>query len=185
MIMLRLDPGQRRIRTARRFRVWEGGGEYNVARGLAAASVSARGRDRVRRQRHRPPARGLHPPGRRPTILIRWVPCDGIGADGAQRPQLHRARLRRARSGRRVRPRSTRRVARRPGDIDWEHLFGTLGVRWFHTGGIFAALSDTERRRWSSRQSPRPAPRHRRLVRPQRPAEPVAAASAGWSGRER
>ena len=31
----------------------------------------------------------------------------------------------------------------KPGDIDWQHLFGTLGVRWFHTGGIFAALSDT------------------------------------------
>jgi 2-dehydro-3-deoxygluconokinase len=33
-IMLRLDPGEGRIRTARNFRVWEGGGEYNVARGL-------------------------------------------------------------------------------------------------------------------------------------------------------
>src|SRR5262249_11867643 len=31
----------------------------------------------------------------------------------------------------------------RAGDVDWEHLFGTLGVRWLHTGGIFAALSDT------------------------------------------
>ena len=31
----------------------------------------------------------------------------------------------------------------RPGDVDWEHLFGTLGVRWFHTGGIFAGLSET------------------------------------------
>ena len=33
-IMLRLDPGEGRIKTARSFRVWEGGGEYNVARGL-------------------------------------------------------------------------------------------------------------------------------------------------------
>lgn len=33
-VMLRLDPGEDRIRTARSFRVWEGGGEYNVARGL-------------------------------------------------------------------------------------------------------------------------------------------------------
>jgi 2-dehydro-3-deoxygluconokinase len=31
----------------------------------------------------------------------------------------------------------------KPGDVDWNHLFGTLGVRWFHTGGIFAALSET------------------------------------------
>ena len=33
-IMLRLDPGEGRVRTAREFKVWEGGGEYNVARGL-------------------------------------------------------------------------------------------------------------------------------------------------------
>src|SRR5436190_17985775 len=33
-IMLRFDPGEGRVRTAREFKVWEGGGEYNVARGL-------------------------------------------------------------------------------------------------------------------------------------------------------
>lgn len=33
-VMLRLDPGEGRIRTARSFRAWEGGGEYNVVRGL-------------------------------------------------------------------------------------------------------------------------------------------------------
>ncbi len=33
-VMLRLDPGDERIHTARTFRAWEGGGEYNVARGL-------------------------------------------------------------------------------------------------------------------------------------------------------
>jgi 2-dehydro-3-deoxygluconokinase len=31
----------------------------------------------------------------------------------------------------------------KPGDFDWEDIFGRRGVRWFHTGGIFAALSDT------------------------------------------
>jgi 2-dehydro-3-deoxygluconokinase len=31
----------------------------------------------------------------------------------------------------------------KPGDIDFDHIFGTLGVRWFHTGGIFAALSES------------------------------------------
>jgi 2-dehydro-3-deoxygluconokinase len=30
-----------------------------------------------------------------------------------------------------------------PGNIDWEHIFGRLGARWFHTGGIFAGLSPT------------------------------------------
>jgi 2-dehydro-3-deoxygluconokinase len=29
------------------------------------------------------------------------------------------------------------------GDVDWEHVFGKLGARWFHTGGIFAGLSET------------------------------------------
>ena len=31
----------------------------------------------------------------------------------------------------------------KPGDFDWDHIFGRLGARWLHTGGIFAALSDT------------------------------------------
>ena len=31
----------------------------------------------------------------------------------------------------------------KPGDVDWDHIFGKLGVRWFHTGGIFAALSES------------------------------------------
>ena len=30
-VMLRLDPGEMRVRNARQFTVWEGGGEYNVA----------------------------------------------------------------------------------------------------------------------------------------------------------
>jgi 2-dehydro-3-deoxygluconokinase len=34
----------------------------------------------------------------------------------------------------------------RPGDVDWEQIFGADGVRWFHTGGIFAALSDSTAR---------------------------------------
>ena len=33
-VMLRFDPGFGRVRNARSFQVWEGGGEYNVARGL-------------------------------------------------------------------------------------------------------------------------------------------------------
>ena len=36
-----------------------------------------------------------------------------------------------------------RRSQLKPGDFDWDHIFGELGVRWLHTGGIFAALSDT------------------------------------------
>ena len=33
-VMLRLDPGETRIHTTRQFKAWEGGGEYNVTRGL-------------------------------------------------------------------------------------------------------------------------------------------------------
>ena len=61
----------------------------------------------------------------------------------------------------------------RPGDIDWEHLFGELGVRWLHTGGIFAALSETTPDVVEEAVDGRRAARHRRLVRPQLPAEPV------------
>lgn len=41
-VMLRLDPGDGRIKTARTFRAWEGGGEYNVARACGAASACTR-----------------------------------------------------------------------------------------------------------------------------------------------
>jgi 2-dehydro-3-deoxygluconokinase len=30
----------------------------------------------------------------------------------------------------------------KPGDFDWDHIFGKVGARWFHTGGIFAALRE-------------------------------------------
>jgi len=41
-VMLRLDPGDRRIHTTRHFQVWEGGGEYNVTRGLRRYFVLGR-----------------------------------------------------------------------------------------------------------------------------------------------
>src|SRR6266567_2029232 len=75
-VMLRFDPGQYRIWTARDFRVSEGGGEYNVARGC-----SDRGHTAV--------------------------------------------------------------LALAPGQIDWDSIFSALGARWFHTGGIFCALSES------------------------------------------
>ena len=149
--MLRLDPGEGRIRTARSFHAWEGGGEYNVARGLRRASacaprvVTALADNEVGRLRRglRPAGRGRH--GADPVGAVRRR-----RAHGPQRAQLHRARLRRARC-RRGRPTAATRPPSqlRPGDVDWEHLFGALGVRWFHTGGIFAALSehDAGRRR--------------------------------------
>ena len=78
--MLRLDPGEGRIRTARQFRVWEGGGEYNVARGLRrcfglrTAVVTAFADNEVGRL-----LEDFVLQGGVDTSLIRWVPDDGIG----------------------------------------------------------------------------------------------------------
>ncbi len=143
-IMLRLDPEHNRIRTTREFRVWEGGGEYNVARGLRrcfglrTAVVSALADNDVGRL-----IEDLMLQGGVDLSFLRWVPYDGIG--------------RRVRNGLNFTERgfgtrgavgvSDRAYSAasqiRPGEVDWEHLFGELGVRWFHTGGIYAALSET------------------------------------------
>ena len=142
--MLRLDPGEGRIRTTRQFRVWEGGGEYNVARGpaallgLRAAVVTAAVRNEVGLL-----LEDLMLQGGVDTSLVRWVPSDGIGRsvrnglNFTERGFGIRGDV--GCSGRGHSAASQLRV----GDIDWEHVFGKLGVRWFHTGGIFAALSAT------------------------------------------
>src|SRR5947209_11827605 len=142
--MLRLDPGEGRVRTAREFRVWEGGGEYNVARGLRrcfglrTAIVTALVDNAVGRL-----VEDLMLQGGVDVSWLRWVADDGVG--------------RRARNGlnfteRGFGPRAALGCSDRgqtavsqltPGEIDWDRLFGEHGVRWFHTGGIFAALSET------------------------------------------
>jgi 2-dehydro-3-deoxygluconokinase len=141
-VMLRLDPGDLRIRTARSFRVWEGGGEYNVARGLRrcfglrTAVVTAFADNDIGRL-----AEDLVLCGGVDTSFIRWVPYDGVGR--AVRNGLNfTERGFGARGARGVSDRGHTAISQlRPGDIDWEHIFGTLGVRWFHTGGIYASLS--------------------------------------------
>lgn len=143
-VMLRLDPGDGRVRTARRFDVWEGGGEYNVARGLRrcfglrAALVSAFVDNEVGRL-----LEDLMLTGGVNLDYIKWVKHDGVGR--AARNGLNftergfgvRAALGTSDRG------ATAASQMKKGDIDWDHLFGKLGVRWFHTGGIFAALSET------------------------------------------
>ena len=143
-IMLRLDPGVGRIRNAREFRVWEGGGEYNVARGLRrcfgqrAAVVTAFADNEVGRL-----LEDFVLQGGVDTSLVRWVASDGIGRtvrnglNFTERGFGVRGALGVSDRG------NTATSQLRPGDVDWEHLFGTLGVRWFHTGGIFAGLSET------------------------------------------
>ena len=143
-IMLRFDPGEDRIRTARSFRVWEGGGEYNVARGLRrcfglrTAVVTAFVDNEVGRL-----LEDFVLQGGVDTSMVRWVPDDGIGR--AVRNGLNfTERGFGVRGALGVSDRGHTAASQlRPGNVDWEHLFGTLGVRWFHTGGIFAALSET------------------------------------------
>jgi 2-dehydro-3-deoxygluconokinase len=143
-VMLRLDPGEGRVRTARQFRVWEGGGEYNVARGLRrcfglrTAVVTAFADNEVGRL-----VEDFILAGGVDTALVRWVPYDGVGR--AVRNGLNfTERGFGVRGAVGVSDRGHTAASQlRAGDVDWEHVFGTLGARWFHTGGIFAGLSET------------------------------------------
>ncbi len=143
-IMLRLDPGDMRIRNARNFRAWEGGGEYNVARGLrrcfglTTGVITALADNDVGRL-----IEDFIMQGGVDTSLIKWVPYDGIGRSVRNGLNFtERGFGIRGASG--VSDRGNTAISQlKPGDIDWDYIFGTLGVRWLHTGGIFAALSET------------------------------------------
>ncbi|MDN4482269.1 sugar kinase [Demequina lignilytica] len=142
-VMLRLDPGEGRIRTARSFRAWEGGGEYNVARGLRrcfglrGAIVTALADNEVGRL-----VEDLILQGGLDTSFIQWRDYDGIGRE-VRNGLNFTERGFGVRGAVGVSDRGLTAASQlAPGDVDWEHLFGDLGVRWFHTGGIFAALSD-------------------------------------------
>ncbi len=143
-VMLRLDPGEGRVRTARTFRVWEGGGEYNVARGLRrtfglrTALVSAFADNEVGRL-----LEDLLLQGGVDLSLVQWRPFDGVGR--AVRNGLNfTERGFGVRGAVGVSDRGHTAASQlKPSDIDWADLFGRQGVRWFHTGGIFAALSET------------------------------------------
>jgi 2-dehydro-3-deoxygluconokinase len=143
-VMLRLDPGEDRVRTARQFRVWEGGGEYNVARGLRrcfglrTAIVTALCDNDVGRL-----IEDLMLQGGVDLGFVSWVPFDGVGRHArnglnfTERGFGVRAALGVSDRG------HTPASALAPGDVDWDHLFGGLGVRCLHTGGIFTALSSS------------------------------------------
>jgi 2-dehydro-3-deoxygluconokinase len=143
-IMLRLDPGEGRIHTSRDFRVWEGGGEYNVARGLRrcfgmrTAVVSAFADNAVGRL-----VEDFILQGGVDTRFVKWVPFDGIGRE-VRNGLNFTERGYGIRGALGVSDRGHTAVSRlKKGDIDWETIFGKYGVRWLHTGGIFAALSET------------------------------------------
>jgi len=143
-IMLRLDPGDMRIRTTRTFRVWEGGGEYNVARGLRkcfgmrAAVVTAIPDNEVGHL-----LEDFILQGGVDMNHVRWVPFDGIGRSARLGLNFTEKGFGcRAALGCSDRAYSAASQLK-AGDIDWEKIFGRDGVRWFHSGGIFAALSPT------------------------------------------
>ena len=143
-VMLRLDPGDVRIATARSFRAWEGGGEYNVARGLRrcfglrTGIVTALADNPIGRLIEDMMLQG----GVEHAQLV-WRPYDGIGREV-------RNGLNFTERGFGVRgavgcsDRSNTAASQlRPGDVDWERIFGVDGARWLHTGGIFCGLSET------------------------------------------
>jgi len=143
-VMLRLDPGEGRIRTARTFKAWEGGGEYNVTRGLRrafgqrTAVITALADNEIGRL-----VEDLIMQGGVDTDHIRWAPYDGIGRE-VRNGLNFTERGFGVRGAVGVSDRGLTAASQlAPGDVDWDHLFGELGVRWLHTGGIFAALSDT------------------------------------------
>ncbi len=142
-VMLRLDPGEGRIHTARNFRVWEGGGEYNVIRGLRrcfgmkTAVITAFADNEVGRLME-----DFILQGGVDTSLVKWMPTDGIG-------RVCRNGLNFTERGFGIRgalgcsDRANTAISKaRPEDFDFDYIFGKLGVRWLHTGGIYAALSE-------------------------------------------
>lgn len=143
-VMLRLDPGDGRIHTTRIFQVWEGGGEYNVARGLKrcfgmrTAVVTAFADNPVGRL-----IQDLIYQGGVDQSHVRWVKYDGVGRtvrnglNFTERGFGVRAAVGCSDRG------HTAASQLKPGEIDWDRIFGQEGARWFHTGGIFCALSET------------------------------------------
>ena len=143
-IMLRLDPGDGRIRTTRGFTAWEGGGEYNVARGLRkcfglkTAVITALADNDIGYL-----IEDLIMQGGVDTSFIKWMPYDGIGRS-VRNGLNFTERGFGVRGALGVSDRANTAISQlKPGDVDWDHIFGELGVRWLHTGGIFAALSET------------------------------------------
>jgi 2-dehydro-3-deoxygluconokinase len=143
-VMLRLDPRDERISTTRHFRVWEGGGEYNVARGLRrcfgmeTAIVTALADNPVGRL-----VEDLMLQGGVSQKYVRWTPYDGVGRtvhnglNFTERGFGLRAALGCSDRG------HTAISQLKPGRIDWEQIFRKDGARGLHTGGIYCALSET------------------------------------------
>jgi len=144
-VMLRLDPGEGRVHTTRSFRAWEGGGEYNVARGmrrcfgLRSAHVTALADNPVGRL-----VEDLMLQGGVDLSYLRWKDYDGVGRT-VRNGLNFTERGFGPRGGIGCSDRGHTAVSQlQPGDVDWKQVFGEpgQGSRWFHTGGVFCALSE-------------------------------------------
>jgi 2-dehydro-3-deoxygluconokinase len=144
-VMLRFDPGEGRIHTTRHFKAWEGGGEYNVARGLRrcfglrTGIVTAFADNPVGRL-----AEDFILQAGVDTSLVRWAPYDGVGRT-VRNGLNFTERGFGVRSAVGCSDRGNTAISQtKRGDFDWEEVFGLQnGSRWFHTGGVFAALSES------------------------------------------
>jgi 2-dehydro-3-deoxygluconokinase len=143
-VLLRFDPGDERIHNSRTFRVWEGGGEYNVARGLAkvfnlnTGVITALADNALGRL-----AEDLVKQGGVDTSEILWRETDGMS-------EKTRNGLYFIERGWGMRPplscfdRANTAISQlQPDDVDWNRMFEESGTRWFHTGGVFTGLSET------------------------------------------
>jgi 2-dehydro-3-deoxygluconokinase len=142
--MIRLSPpGHQRIELTPVFEAYAGGGEYNVAYALARYGMRTGWVSRLVDNplghfiRNHARASGMD------LSEVVWVPYDGAGR--ADRIGLNFTEV-----GMGVRASvtmydrgHTAQSHMKPSDVDWQRIFRTRGVRWFHTGGILSALSDT------------------------------------------
>jgi len=143
-VMLRMDPGEGRIHTSRTFNAWEGGGEYNVSRGLRRCFGLRTGI--LTAFADNPIGRLVEDfilQGGVDTSQVKWLKYDGIGRtvrnglNFTERGFGVRAAVGCSDRG------NTAIGHTKVGDFDFKKIFGEYGTRWMHTGGIFAALSDT------------------------------------------
>lgn len=143
-VLLRLDPGESRVRTSRQFAAWEGGGEYNVARGLRrcfglrTGVLTAFADNEIGRL-----LEDLILQGGVDVQHVKWVAYDGIGKR-VRNPINFTERGFGIRGAKGCVDRGNSAASQmKPGDFDWDALFANGGCKWLHTGGIFAGLSET------------------------------------------
>jgi 2-dehydro-3-deoxygluconokinase len=143
-VMLRFDPGDDRIHSTRTFRVWEGGGEYNVIRNLSkcfrldSAIVTALADNQLGRL-----VEDLIQQGGVDVSQILWRETDGISRQ-VRNGMYFMERGFGVRAPMGCSDRGNTAVSQlKPGDVDWTRIFEGAGTRWFHTGGIFAGLSES------------------------------------------